>query len=132
MIKDQRKLIKLKPDEAYNLLTKGEIRQELHQKIDRKDGERKSELMKIERTRHLQMWHDQSDILHHSYLSLMVSTLYNKNLFLTNEEYEQKCPDRFPIDVQATVEKPYIYILGQSKSTDLHQLYIYILYEVQN
>ena len=84
MIKDQRELIKLKLDEAYNLLTKGEIRQELHLKIDRKDDERNSELMKIERTRYYQMWHDHSDILNHSYLFLMVSTLYNKNLFLTN------------------------------------------------
>lgn len=52
----------------------------------------------------------------------MVSTLYDPNLYITNQEYCQKFPDRPPIDVQATVEKPHLYILGQSKSTDQDQL----------
>lgn len=80
------------------------------------------DLKRLERTRHLKLWHDHSDILNHTYISFMVSTLYNSNLYITNQEYCQIFPDRPPIDVQATVEKPHLYILGQSKSTDEDQL----------
>ena len=49
-------------------------------------------------------------------------TFHGLYLFLTNEEHLHK-PNRFPIDVQATVDKPYIYILWQSKkSKDIYQL----------
>lgn len=69
------------------------------------------DLKRLERMRHLKIWYDHSDILNHTYISFMASTLYNPNLYLTNQEYCQKFPDRPPIDVQATVEKPHLYIL---------------------
>ena len=43
-------------------------------------------------------------------------------LFLTNEEYKLKFPNKKPIDLASTVEHPKLYILGQSKSTDKDQL----------
>lgn len=41
---------------------------------------------------------------------------------LTNEEFKQRFPNRQPIDVQEGVEKPYLYILGQSKLSDKDQM----------
>lgn len=73
-------------------------------------------------TRHLKLWHDHSDILNHSYVAFMVSTLYDHSVFLTNEEFHRKFPERTPVDVQSVVEKPYLYILGQSKSSDSDQM----------
>ena len=52
----------------------------------------------------------------------MVSVIYDNALFLTNEEYKLRFPNRKPIDVASTVEHPKLYILGQSKSTDKDQL----------
>ena len=52
----------------------------------------------------------------------MVSTLYDTSLYLTNKEFHEKFPEKTPIDIKSAVEKPYLYILGQSKSSDLDQL----------
>ena len=67
-----------------------------------------------ERTRHLKMWHDHSDILNHTYVHFMVSFLYDTGNFLSNEEYKEHFPDRKPINVQTIVERPNLHILGQS------------------
>ena len=72
--------------------------------------------------RHLKFWHDQSDILNRTYFSVMVQCLYDKDLYLTNEEYAEKFPERKSVDVQGLVEKPKMYIFGQSKSKDIDQL----------
>lgn len=42
--------------------------------------------------------------------------------FLTNEEFHKQFPERTPVYVQSVVEKPYLYILGQSKSSDSDQI----------
>ena len=72
--------------------------------------------------RYIKLWHDHSDILNHSYLSIMASTLYDSECFLTNAEYREKFPERPNVDVQALVEKPFLYILGQSSCSDVEQL----------
>ena len=79
------------------------------------------ELMKLEHTRNLKVWHDHSDILNHSYISFMISALYDPAVFLTDDEYKERYPDSPPVDVQAVIERPYLYILGQSKSIDVDQ-----------
>lgn len=56
-------------------------------------------------------------------MAFMVSPLYDHSFFLT--EFHKKIPGRTPVDVQNVVEKPYLYILGQSKSSDSdHMTYI--------
>ena len=52
----------------------------------------------------------------------MISALYDPVVFLSNQEYREKYPERPPVDVPSAVERPYLYILGQSKSSDLDQL----------
>lgn len=122
MIQEQSELIKIRTDDEYNKMTEDEIKVAFASKFNINVPGTKEDLKRLERTRHLKLWHDHSDILNHTYISFMVSTMYNPNLYLTNQEYCQKFPDRPPIDVQATVEKPHLYILGQSKSTDADQL----------
>lgn len=53
----------------------------------------------------------------------MISTLYDPAVFLTNQEYREKYSERPLVDIQSAVERPYLYILGQSKSSDLDQLF---------
>ena len=79
------------------------------------------QLQKLERTRQ-QLWRDHSDILNHTIIHFMVSVIYDNALFLTNEEYKLKFPNRKPIDVASTVEHPKLYIIGQSKSIDKDQV----------
>lgn len=86
-----------------------------------KDYQRETETNETH-TRHLKIWHDHSDILNHTYISIMVSTLYDTASFITDEEYRDKYPERPPADVQAMVEKPFLYVLGQSSSSDVDQL----------
>ncbi|KAK3109115.1 hypothetical protein FSP39_023377 [Pinctada imbricata] len=76
----------------------------------------------FETQRHIKMWHDHSDILNHSYVCFMVSSLYDPAFFLTDAEFSLNNPTRKSISVQAIVEKPMIYLLGQSKSSDVDQL----------
>lgn len=73
------------------------------------------ELMKVEHTRNLKVWHDHSDILNHSYVSFMISALYDPAVFLTDEEYKERYPDRPPVDVQSARETIPIYF-GSVKS----------------
>lgn len=72
--------------------------------------------------RHLKMWHDHSDILNRSYFSVMVQCLYDDKIYISNDEFQAKYPEKKPIDVQSFVEKPKMHIFGQSKSTDVDQL----------
>ncbi|CAG2230124.1 unnamed protein product [Mytilus edulis] len=60
-----------------------------------------NKLKQLERTRHLKIWHDHSDILNHSYICFMVSWLYDPANFLTDEEYVQMYPNRKPINIQS-------------------------------
>ena len=78
-------------------------------------------LKRTERTRYWKCWHDHSDILNHPYVNFMVSCIYDPAVYLSNEEYQLKFPNRKQ-DIQTIVEKPYLYILGQSGSSDIDQL----------
>ncbi|CAC5358954.1 unnamed protein product [Mytilus coruscus] len=81
----------------------------------------RSLLKSTERTRKLKIWHDHSDILNHSYICFTVSFLYDEANFYTDQEFKLKHPDKMPINVQALVEIPKLYIFGQSGSSDEEQ-----------
>ena len=46
-----------------------------------------------------------------------VQELYGPAVYLTHKEARQRLGFCKEIDVQATIERPHLYILGQSKST---------------
>ena len=68
------------------------------------------------------MWHDGSTLSSHSYLLMMVSIMYDRAVFLTNEEYEQKY--HTSLDIQSIIEKPQVYLLARCPSNDQQILYI--------
>ena len=74
----------------------------------------------MERTRHLQIWHDHSTLANHGHILFMVSCLYDPAVHLTNLEYKLETGEE--IDVQMEVEKPEIYIVGRCRSSDTEQL----------
>ena len=89
--------MKLRTDGELSLLTKDNILQELSHinELATDDfGQDNLFLLKklkhFERTGHLMMWHDGSTSSSHSNILMMVSIMYDRAVFLTNEEYEQK------------------------------------------
>ena len=80
----------------------------------------RKKLKKMERTRHLQIWHDHSTLANHGHILFMVSCLYDPAVHLTNLEYKLETGEE--VDVQTEVEKPEIYIVGRCRSSDTEQL----------
>ena len=79
----------------------------------------KENFCKFNTTRNLQFWHDGSAIANHSHLLMVVNTLYDKAVRMSDEEYQIKFGKK--VDVQGIIEKPDIYILARCPSDD-HQL----------
>ena len=78
-------------------------------------------LKNAQRNRHLTFWHDGSSLISHAYMLFTVQILYDPLVFYTNKEFcELNNLNKF--DVQGRVEEPMIYILGQAKSSNEHQL----------
>jgi hypothetical protein len=77
-------------------------------------------LKRMQRQRHLMVWHDHSTVANHGHLVFMVASVYDPALYLTKDEYYQSTC--MMVDIQAEVEKPEIYIVGICKSSDVEQL----------
>lgn len=71
-----------------------------------------------QRQRSLAVWHDHSTILNNGLIMITVHVVYDKAVFLTNEEYHHKTGKR--ANVQCQVEQPEIYmlVLGSSSVED--------------
>ncbi|CAC5389542.1 unnamed protein product [Mytilus coruscus] len=117
-------------DEHYQSLSKEAVYNRLKQissstKSTETDSTLASEinrLMTLERQINLKIWHDHSDILNHTYISFMVSFIYDHANFLTNEEFRETYPKKKPVDVQAVVERPNLYIFWTIRTEDLQEL----------
>ena len=117
MLKKQEKCMKLRTDDELSLLRKDDIIQKLSQlnEVSPDDFSQDNlfllkNLKHFERTRHLMMWYDDSTLSSNSYLLMMVSIMYDRAVFLTNEEYQQKY--HTSLGIQSIVEKPQVYLLA--------------------
>ena len=102
--------MRLRKDSEYELLQSDQVVDSL--KIINEFTEKGSalstevlvqKLKQIERKRHIMVWHVCSTISIHSYFMIMLSTMHDPAVYLTNNEYLQGYKCR--IDVQATVEE---------------------------
>ena len=80
-------------------------------------------LIDFERTRHLMFWHDGSDLANHSHILMTVSAMYDKAIFLTEEEYFEKTNMRIK-NIQSLVEEPFLYILSRCPATEAQLAYV--------
>ena len=71
-----------------------------------------------QRQRSLTIWHDHSTILNNGLIMITVHVIYDKAVFLTNEEYN--CKTGKHTNVQCQVEQPEIYmlVLGSSSAKE--------------
>jgi hypothetical protein len=109
-------ILNIYSDDHYTSLSLDEIKtrfQRMGEKVQKDDTEEtlRNKLKSLERTRNIKVWHDHSDVLNHTYVSFMVSYIYDKANFLTDEEYKSKYQQKKLVNVQAIVERPQLYIL---------------------
>ena len=71
-----------------------------------KEGREKllDHLKSFQQHRNLQFWHDGSCVSNHSHVMMMINSLYDKAIYLTNEEYFMKYNKK--VDVQSEIETP--------------------------
>ena len=127
MNRNHEKFFRIYSDAELNELSKEELVGELSRinEMENKQCEvdvLRDKLKFYQRRRHLQLWHDGSCIANNSYMLFMVNALYDKALYLTNEEYF--CKYGKNIDVQAQIEKPQLYIIAKCPSNEQQLLYI--------
>ena len=104
-------ILNIYSDDLYTSLSLEEIQtrfQRMGEKVQKDDTEEtlRNKLKSLERTRNIKIWHDHSDVLSHTYVSFMMSYIYDKANFLTDEEYESKYQQKKLVNVQAIVERP--------------------------
>ena len=96
LLKEQKDYMRLWEDSEYELLQCDHVVDTLKNinEFTEKDNVLSTEVLvqklkQIERKRHM-TWHDCSTISSHSYFMIMVSTMYDPAVYLTNNEYLQK------------------------------------------
>ena len=112
--------LRIKNDDYYDQLTKDEIIAELkkiHEEVHVCDdiNKMKDSLKHFQRTRHWLLWHDHSTLANFGHILFCVRELYDPAIHLTRQEVLNITNK--DIDVQASIEEPQVYMLGQSKST---------------
>ena len=120
-------VLRSKTDEEYENMTEEKVIEELelcghHAYVNDQELTNKDILKNLTRQRHFLIWHDHSQILGHSHFLVMLKFLYTPTCFLTDTEFSAKYPSKRGLSVQDIVEKPCIFILARSPSTDLAQL----------
>ena len=97
MLEKHQRYMRTRTDTEYTQLTRDSIIEDLCRINEySRDLEVESrevllnKLIKFERTRHLMFWHDGSNLANHSHILMTVSVMYDKALFLTEDEYYQK------------------------------------------
>ena len=128
MLAKHKKFMRLRSDETLDELPRDRVVSELASLSEWSDefsmlttDVLTKKLKAYERTRNLITWHDGSSLSSHSHLLITVACLYDRAVFLTDEEYYQK--EGVHVNVQAVVEKPFIHILARTPATDQQLLY---------
>lgn len=71
----------------------------------------RQKLKKMERTRHLAVWHDHSSVANHRYFLFLVGVMYDPAIHLTDKEFKENCGKE--VEVQKIIEKPELYIVAR-------------------
>ena len=128
MYHQQKKYMRLKPDIYFDTLSREEVIHQLKTinefnsfSCDAGTQVLKKRLKMYERTHHLIFWNDGSSLSSHSHILIMVSCLYDTAVFVTEEEYFKS--EGSLINIQARIEKPFLYLMARSPSTDQQFLY---------
>ena len=110
--------LRLKDDGYYDQLPINQVIEQLN-KINEEPSENPEEmrmrLRRFQRQRHWLLWHDHSTLANYGHMLFCLREMYDPAIHLSKAEATKMFGRE--IDVQATVERPHLYILGQSRST---------------
>ena len=130
MFEKHQDFLRIRTDEEYPQLTRDSIIEDLcrinEYSIALATESREvllKKLINFERTRHLMFWHDGSNLANHSHILMTVSVMYDKAIFLTENEYYQKFNVEMK-NIQSIIEEPFLYILSRCPATDAQLSYI--------
>ena len=128
MLIAQKKCMRLTTDSEFDQLDREAVKNRLKNihEFQIEDNNKTTEelcntLKKYERSRNLMFWHDGSSLSSHGHILMLVSSIYDPAVYLTDDEYSAKYSSK--INVQSRVEKPHLYILARCPSTDQQLLY---------
>ena len=128
MYHQQKKYMRLRPDKYFDTLSHEEVIHQLKtiNEFNSLDCDANTQVLTqrlkmYERTRHLIFWHDGSSLSSHSHILIMVSCLYETAVFVTGEEYFKS--EGSLINIQARIEKLFLYLMARSPSTEQQFLY---------
>ncbi|XP_066917211.1 uncharacterized protein [Clytia hemisphaerica] len=88
MLRFQRPYLRIQPDEFYDIMDDETLSLELRRIGE--EGKSKLDLKAYQRQRILACWHDTSGICNSSHLHIMFCTLYDRAIFLSQQEYFEK------------------------------------------
>ena len=127
LLKKHEKYMRLNSDDYFDNLTQAEVQTKLSMLDESMNSENnlngmRKYLKKLERSRNIQVWHDASTIANHSHILFSLNVLYDKAVFLTDNEYFEMTGEH--VSVQSIIESPELYIIGRCRSNDEQMGYI--------
>ena len=120
LLEKHKKFMRLNSSAEFQGMSVAELEQRLRRIGEYKESWNRDEmienLIKMERTRYIQIWHDGSDVGNKPHIIFTCNIVYDPAAFYTDEEYYLKTKEK--INVQSIVEAPELYIMGQCRSND--------------
>lgn len=125
-MKQHEQYMRLTTNEEFQVMTRSELLSQATKwhvclPSDVSDNELRDQLAQAQRTRTLALWHDHSTILLTGYILFAVWVIYDSAVFLTSQEYAQKCGKKVS-DLQETIKEPVVYTIAPSTSSPSDQL----------
>ena len=125
-LKEHAQYMRDHPDSYYENLTVQQLTDRLielheyHQDEKLTEKELRQKLRRMERTRHIIIWHDNSSVANHGYLLCLVAVLYDPAVYYTSDEYKTKTGKM--VDIQSALEKPHLHFLARCRSSEDEQI----------
>lgn len=120
---NNKELLKIRSDEFYDNLSENAIRLELkkiHEDTDGRGEKMRDRLKKFQRKRHWLIWHDHSTLSNYGHMLFCLREVYDPAIHLSDDEAKTQLGKE--VDVQATFEKPHLYILRHTGSSIEEQM----------
>ena len=124
MLIKQEPYLRARTEEMIQSLTEDEVQQQLEKLNELTENksidEMREDLKRLERSRSLLVWLDNSTVANHGYLVCMVTCLYDPAVFYTDSEFKELTGQK--VSIQKIIEKPEIHFIARSGSSDEEQM----------
>ena len=112
------KYMRLSTDEQINIMPANELKvmmMQMPKDSSDTDKELRERLQMLQRTRTLAIWHDHATLLGLGIVMITVHVVFYAAVFYTQSEWDRNGGEK--IDVQATIERPSLYMICAGSST---------------